>query len=172
MSGHERDRFELKRLTAASIPAAIERAERYRLLNEPALAESICLDVLAVDPENARTLVLLLLAVTDQFSESIRLKLEQAKELLDRLPDPYQKAYYAGIICEREARASLSRAAHGAGSAAYERLRDAMQLYEEAERIRPPGNDEALFRWNTCARTIMSEHLEPASVDDSTFMLE
>jgi hypothetical protein len=172
MAGGEPDRFPLKKLTAAAIPAAIERAERYRLLNEPALAESICLDILDVDPDNPRTLVILLLSLTDQFAESIGVKLDQTRELLRRLPDEYQKAYYGGIICEREARACLRRASPGAGPAAYERLLDAMRLYEEAERIRPPGSDEALFRWNTCARTIMSEHLEPPPVDDSTPMLE
>ena len=172
MSGLEPASFELKKLTAGAIPSALERAERYRLLNEPVLAESICLDILAVDPDNARAIVLLLLAVTDQFVESISGKLEQAKDLVGRLTDAYQKAYYRGLVCEREARACLHRSAPGAGPAAYERFRDAMRLYEAAERLRPPGNDEALFRWNTCVRTIMAEQLGPAPADDSTLMLE
>lgn len=46
--------FELKPLSKKAIPRAIEKADRYRLLNEPSDAESICLDVLAVDPENQR----------------------------------------------------------------------------------------------------------------------
>ena len=48
---------------------AIERAEHYRLLNDPAQAESVCLDVLAVDPDNQHCLTVLLLALTDQFAE-------------------------------------------------------------------------------------------------------
>ena len=36
--------YELKRLHEGSLDAAIARAEHYRLLNEPAQAESICLD--------------------------------------------------------------------------------------------------------------------------------
>jgi hypothetical protein len=29
-----------------------------------------------------------------------------------------------------------------------------MSWYERAEAIRPPGNDDAILRWNTCARLI------------------
>jgi hypothetical protein len=50
---------------------------------------------------------------------------------------------------------------------AYEALRDAMNWYERAEAIRPPGNDDAILRWNTCARLIngnsqLAPHPEPA----------
>jgi len=44
--------FELKRLSTAAIPAALVKAERYRLLNEPDEAQSICEDVLHADPDN------------------------------------------------------------------------------------------------------------------------
>ena len=44
--------------------------------------------------------------------------------------------------------------APGAAFGAYEWLREAMRWYEEAEAIRPAGNDDALLRWNTCARII------------------
>ena len=43
---------ELKRISQAALPAALAKAERYRLLNEPEQAESICRDVLAVEPKN------------------------------------------------------------------------------------------------------------------------
>jgi hypothetical protein len=42
----------LKPLSVDAIPSALVNAERYRFLNEPGEAESICLDVLAVDPAN------------------------------------------------------------------------------------------------------------------------
>ena len=61
--------FELKRLSADAIPAALEKALRYRLLNDPAEAESICHDVLRIDPENQQALVNLLLALTDRFGK-------------------------------------------------------------------------------------------------------
>jgi tetratricopeptide (TPR) repeat protein len=164
--------FELKKLSHNTIPAALERAERYRLLNEPAQAESICQDILAVDPENRQALVLLILALSDQFNENIVDNLDQAWSLLSRLGDDYLQAYYQGILFERQARIYMRRSAPGAHFSAYDLFREAMRLYEKAERIRPPGNDEALLRWNTCARAIMAGRLEARPLDDFRPMLE
>jgi hypothetical protein len=45
---------------------------------------------------------------------------------------------------------------------AYDAFRDAMTWYERAEAIRPAGNDDAILRWNTCARLISgNSHLAP-----------
>ena len=164
--------FELKRLSRAAIPAALERAERYRLLDEPAQAESICLDILEVDPDNRQAIVLLLLSLSDQFSENIPDNLDRAWSLLPRLGDEYLQAYYQGILFERQARAYMRRAAPGSGFSAYDLFCEAMKLYEKAERLRPAGNDEALLRWNTCARTITANRLEPRPQDDFRPMLE
>ena len=164
--------FELKRLSKAAIPAALDRAERYRLLNEPAQAESICLDILAVEPDNRQAIVLLLLALSDQFSENIVDNLDRAWSLLSRMGDEYLQAYYQGILFERQARVYMRRASPGSGFSAYDLFREAMHLYEKAERIRPAGNDEALLRWNTCARTIMAGRLEERPIDDFRPMLE
>jgi hypothetical protein len=173
MSAPERAlEFPLKSLTASAIPAALERAERYRLLNEPDQAESICLDILRTDPTNQRALILMLLALTEQFVESTAGTLDRALALLPRLTDEYQRAYYRGLINERHARAILHRASPGASYAAYDMFREAMWWYEKAESIRPSGNDEALLRWNTCVRTITSAHLRAQPADDSTLMLE
>ena len=48
---------ELKRILPSAAPVALEKALRYRLLNEPMQAESICRDVLEVDPSNKEALV-------------------------------------------------------------------------------------------------------------------
>ncbi len=146
--------FELKTLSVEALPAALERAERYRLLNEPELAESICLDVLEVQPENQGALVLLLLARTDQFGQGNPADLERAREVVPRLADEYGRAYYGGLICERQAKALLQRRGRRTGTVAYEWFRFAMEQYEAASELRPPGNDEALLRWNTCTRMI------------------
>ena len=53
--------FELKPLSKNAIPAALAKAERYRLLNEPMQAASICEDVLRVEPDNAAARVALIL---------------------------------------------------------------------------------------------------------------
>ncbi len=153
--------FELKPLSSEGIPAALEKAMRYRLLNEPGEAESICQDVLRIDPENQEALVILLLAMTDRFGKGYGIGISQAQEVLPRLRDAYERAYYAGIISERRAKALLQHGAPGSSFEAYEFLREAMASYEKAEAIRPAGNDDALLRWNTCARIIMGNQLGP-----------
>lgn len=158
--------FELKNLSAEAIPPALERAERYRLLNEPLQAESICLDILAVEPGNQQALVVLLLALSEQFGENITEKLDRAWSILPKLSDEYQQAYYQGLLLERQARLYMRSDAPGSNFSAYDLFREAMRLYEKAERLRPLGNDEALLRWNTCARTITRAGLEARPLDD------
>ena len=153
--------FEMKRITRAGVATALQKAERYRLLNEPSAAESICLDVLEVEPDNQAALVQLALARSDQFEDELSGAVERAREPLARVDDPYKRAYYHGIVCERRARAQLHLASPGGGAIAYDWLRRAMDFYEEAARLRPEGHDEALLRWNTCARIIQRHHLRP-----------
>jgi hypothetical protein len=145
--------FELKPISSAGVSEALERAERYRLLNEPSLAESICLDVLEVEPENQPALVTLLLAVTDQFGRGMAAG--KARELLPRLKNEYEQRYYAGIIWERSAHAQLRKGAPTASFSAHDSFLQAMACYEKAIPLRPPGNDDAILRWNTCARILM-----------------
>lgn len=146
--------FELKPLSPEAVGRALEKAERYRLLNEPGEAVSICLDALEVEPENRTGLTLLLLALTDQFEEAPSCVAE-AWATVARLRDEYDQAYYSGIVSERRAKARIRQAAPGSGPQAYAWLQDAMHWYEKAEAIRPAGNDDALLRWNACARLIM-----------------
>ena len=164
--------FELKRLSQEAIPAALERALRYRLLNEPSEAESICHDVLEIDPENEEALVTLLLAITDRFGKGYGVGVVEAQEVLGRLRQEYDRAYYAGIICERRAKAQLSHGYPGASHDAYEFLREAMTWFEKAEALRPPANDDALLHWNTCARIIMRNQLAPRPEEKVELELE
>src|SRR5208282_2442268 len=129
--------LELKRLSEDAIPAALEKALRYRLLNEPAEAEGICHDVLHIDPENQQALVVLLLALTDRFGKGYAVGVTQAQEVLSHLRDEYERAYYTGIICERRAKAQLSQGHPGSGHDAYELFREAMTWFEKAEALRP-----------------------------------
>jgi len=147
----------LKPITHEGIPAALQKAERYRLLNDSSAAESICLDVLEIDPTNQDALIYLLLSITDQFTEEMSESVRRAREVLPRLADEYERTYYAGIICERRARAHLQRGSMGAAEVAAEWFHDAMQWYEKAETMRPAGNDESILRWNTCVR-MLSRH--------------
>jgi hypothetical protein len=164
--------FQLKPLTKDAIPAALEKAIRYRLLGEPGAAESICLDVLRIEPENQQALVSLLLALTDRFGKGYSVGSIQVEEVLAKIQDPYEQKYYHGLICERRAKAQLHQGTPGAGFGAYEWLQEAMRWYEEAEAIRPAGNDDALLRWNSCARIIMGNQLKPRQVEEFEPMLE
>jgi hypothetical protein len=165
--------FELKRLHTDSIAGALKRAEQYRLLNEPLQAESICLDVLECEPRNQQALVLLLLARTDQFGEPGGARAEDARQLLPALEDEYARSYYAGIICERWAKATLRANNPGAGPNAYNWLRQAMGWYERADRLKEQGNDDPVLRWNSCARVIQKhEHVRPAPDEGFQPMLE
>ena len=147
--------FDLKPLDESSIETALQKAERYRLLNEPEDAESICRDVLAIDPDNRQALVTLTLALTDQFDDSFAGRYEESLEIAARLGSEYEREYYAGIIYERRAKSIRFRASPGWGSVAYDWFRRAMESYERAEKLSPERNDDAILRWNTCARIIM-----------------
>jgi hypothetical protein len=165
--------YQPKPLTREGIPRALERAERYRLLNEPVEAESICLDVLDAEPENPHAHVMLLLALTDQFEQGSGDALRRAREVLPRLKGDYERAYYAGIISERKGNSQLRHGGPGSGHAAFDSFRDAMGWYEKAEAIRPTGNDDAVLRWNTCARILnRNPQLIPAPPDRSEPPLE
>jgi hypothetical protein len=145
---------DLKTISREAIPRAVQKAERYRLLNQSWATESICLDILQVDPSNQPVLVMLLLAITDQFGAESRELARRAREVLERITDPYQKAYYAGIIDERLGHAQLAQGAMHAEAMAYDSLRAAMESFEKAEKLRQAGNDDAILRWNTCARAL------------------
>jgi hypothetical protein len=149
--------FELKTLSLDAVPRALAKAERYRLLNEPGEAESICRDALDADPGNQEALIMLLLALTEQFDDHLTAGGTDVWTCAERIRGDYERAYYTGIVWERRAKARLRRAALDCGPRAYEWLREAMSWYEKAEAIRPPGNDDALLRWNTCARLIMRD---------------
>jgi hypothetical protein len=151
----ENKMFELKTLSKEAIPKALAKAEHYRLLNEPLEAESICLDILEVDPDNQQALVTLLLALTDKFKHQLNPAFAQAQEILGRLGDRYCKAYFGGIMYERRAKVHLDRGVPGAGHLAYEWFRKAMDSYEKALTTCSPGNQDAILRWNTCARILM-----------------
>ena len=97
--------FDLKPISVESIPEALARVERYRLLNEPGLAESICMDILEIVPDHQQALISLLLARTDQFGSEMNAT--KAREVLPQIKGEYERAYYAGIIFERRAKAQL-----------------------------------------------------------------
>src|SRR5688572_5887772 len=106
--------YETKPIAIESVPSALAKAERYRLLNEPSEAESICQDILAIQPDNEQARISLLLALTDQIPDHPQ-AFAKAMATIPQLDNAYDRAYYAGIAWERRAKARLAVNSHGSG---------------------------------------------------------
>jgi hypothetical protein len=156
--------FETKPISPESVPGALLKAERYRLLNEPGEAESICRDILEIEPDNHQALVSLILSLTDQIPEEAR-AFANAQSTIARLQSPYDRAYYSGIAWERRAKARHLGGGQGARLYVYDWIVTALRFFEEAERLRAPGNDDAVLRWNACVRFLKHKQLSPQIED-------
>jgi hypothetical protein len=144
--------YQLKRISQAGIREAIEKAELYRALSEPEEAESICRDILAIEPQHQLALRMLGLTLTDQFTGAGSDRYRETEEVFQKLSDPYERLYYAAILHERRGKAQL-KAGHLRVSL-LPLFEHALHLYAEAEKIRPAGNDDSILRWNRCVRLL------------------
>jgi hypothetical protein len=154
---------ELKPIAKESIARALSKAERYRLLNEPFQAESICRDVLAIDETNQEALICLILSITDMFATG-ETEVDDAQQLVERLKGTFDRMYYQGMIQERWARALV-----GAGyppESADRWFQMAMRAFEDAQRHATPGNDDAVLRWNACVRMMERIRAEGDDTED------
>jgi hypothetical protein len=159
---------QLKSISKAGIPEAIAKAELYRYLNEPEEAESICHDILAVEPDHQLARRMLGLAITDQFIGAATDRYAEVQTIFQSLRDPYEKQYYCGLLHERRAKAQL--VVGYSPHVLLPLIEEAMRCFAEAEKIRPPGNDDSILRWNRCVRLLESRpdfHFErpPAAFD-------
>ena len=152
---------QLKPISEKAIPQALAKATRYRLLNEPDQAESICRDVLAADPNNQDAVYTLILSLTDRFGHKGATSMGDTLKLTEQLSDNYHRDYARGIIFERCANATLEGHSHHATYIAYEYLQQAMTWFELAEKVRPEGNEDPILRWNSCVRMIEQHRLRP-----------
>jgi len=155
--------FKLKALDPQGIPAALAKAERYRFLNEPREAESICRDILEVDAfgqgRSGGAVAVMILALTDQFAGyggmSNPTSPDRVLPLIEKLESAYDRAYLSGVICERWAKAELARGLeHTPGHLIFDWISKAMSHFEQAERLAPGGNEDAVLRWNSCVRIL------------------
>jgi hypothetical protein len=160
----------LKTLSPDGISQALLKGERYRLLNEPDEAESICRDILAVDENNQEALVMFILAISDQFGTGVGAN--EAWDSVNKLTDDYKKFYYTGIIKERQAKSSLNRGGYGSGNDAYEWIQEALAAFDKAAEVRPAGNEDAILRYNACIRYIQRHNLRPRQRDQREPLLE
>jgi hypothetical protein len=153
--------FVPKPLSREAIPGALAKAERYRLLNEPWQAESICRDILAAEPANRDAHVTLVLALTDQFTQGVGM--HEVLGLVAELADEYDRHYYRGIVHERRAHALFRQTDFRSADTVYTLVMHAMKWYERAQAVRAAGNDDSLLRWNACARFLNRyPQLQPA----------
>ena len=146
--------LKLKPISQAGIAEAISKAEVYRYLKEPGEAESICRDILAVEPDNQTALRLLGLAITDQFTGAVSDRYPEAEVVFRGLTSEYERVYHLGILQERKAKSQLR-----AGRPPHTVLpifEEAMNHFEAAEKISPPHTDDAILRWNRCVRLLES----------------
>jgi hypothetical protein len=151
--------FAFRLLSKDSIPDAMKKAERYRLLGEPDEAESVCLDILQVDPDNQEARVDLILAISDQFGRERRPRVDLAMKIVGELTDEYQRQYYEAVVLEREARAHIDLDTPPV--LVFLRYCEAMDRFASAATIRPPGDDSAVIRWNACVRAIRRRQMQP-----------
>jgi hypothetical protein len=152
--------FNLHQIHADSIELALAKAKQYRALNEPEIAESICLDILYIDEDNQDALIVYILALTDQLSHSgKKTPIKAIESAIEKLRSDYQRFYYTGLLLERRARFMLTQSMSRAF--AYDFFLEALEQYQQAEALRPESNDEASLRWNSCIRTIKKEKLKP-----------
>lgn len=163
--------YQLKSISHAGIAEALAKVELYRYLNEPEESESICRDILAVEPAQQLAIRMLGLSITDQFVGGVSDRYREAEEIFLRLADTYERFYYTGICYERRAKAQLV-----SGQSAHTLLplfERALQCFGEAEKIRPAGNDDAILRWNRCVRLLQTpsfqweEQLASFDADDA-----
>ncbi len=145
---------EFKTISTSGIAEALAKVQHYRYLNQAEEAESICRDILAADPENQMALRQLGLAITDQFTGGASDRFNEAHASFEKLSNGYERAYYLGIVHERRAKAQL-RAGHRSHTLRSS-FESALQYFEEAEKVRPRGNDDAILRWNRCLRLMQS----------------
>jgi hypothetical protein len=145
--------YALKPISRDSLDGALAKAERYRLLNEPTEAESICRDILEVAPANREARISLILSLTDEFTRDDRAFGTAMAET-------------ASLESERRAKASHEAGRPGSSGRVHDWIVKALGLFEEAERLRPAGNDDPILRWNACVRYLeRHKSLQPAAED-------
>jgi tetratricopeptide (TPR) repeat protein len=144
-------RYELRRLSPTALEGAIAKAEHYRDLNQPDEAESICRDVLDVDPKHQLALRTLGLALTDRLPRDRHHVFDEAVATFKQLTSAYEQAYYLGIAWERLAKVQLE---HDEARNAISSFEKALALFDQAAALGPEGAPDPVLRWNRCVRAL------------------
>lgn len=159
--------LKLKTISKSGIAEAFSKATLYRYLNEPEETESICNDILAIEPENQMALRTLGVAITDQFTGQSSDRYAEAETSFQSLSDAYERHYYTGLLYERRAKAQMRAGRPPQVLVAL--FKEAMRYFEEAEKIRPPENDDTVLRWNRCVRLLNKLPDGELEIDETGF---
>ncbi len=135
MGSHRSNTFSAPPEPKAPYRSDIREEFLYRYLNEPEEAESICHDILAIEPDHQLALRMLGLAITDQFAGQPSDRYTEVEKIFQSLTSRYERWYYTGLLHERRAKAQY-RAGHPVKSLIV-LFEEAMHCFEEAEKIRP-----------------------------------
>ena len=146
----------LKSLSPAAVDGALRLAADSRKGGQAQTCESVCHDVLQAEPRNQEALRLLLLSHADRFDADSSQHEMGARDAQSRLTSAYDRAFYDGYIMHRLAQAAIASGSPSAARIVYDLLTGAMASYEDAERMRPDGNDDAVLLWNACHRLLQS----------------
>lgn len=123
--------------------------------------ESICQDVLSLDPTNQEAVELLFRSRVSLLSKGLPRGVERAQELVPQFDGDFEKAFFSGLLRENQARYLLDRRGRQASSVAYNWFRHAMDDFEEANR-QDSTRIEATLHWNACLRTLQANpHCAP-----------
>ncbi|APR81031.1 Hypothetical protein A7982_06378 [Minicystis rosea] len=158
--------YELKRLPEGTLDGAMAKAEHYRDLNQPDEAESICRDVLDIDPLHQMALRTLGLALTDRLHHERHRVFDEALVVFKKLHSEYERAYYTGITWERVAKVQLEQ---GEPRNALHSFEKALDLFERAETLGAGKTADPILRWNRCVRALkthpdlVSQQRQPSS---------
>jgi len=104
--------------------------------------------------------------MSDRFAKDYAVGDGRIQDFIAKMQTDYERAYYTGIVYERRAKAVLEKG----GINAYELFEQAMECFEKAEELRPSGNDDAILRWNGCARIITRNNLTPREMSAGDFL--
>src|SRR5262249_13440342 len=113
---------------------------------------------LEIDPDHQGALTTLILSITDTFCSGGG-SARDALNYVERLASEYQRAYYSGIIHERQARALLNRRRPEAS--AYFGFLNALDWFARAESRRPADNADARRGGTACVGATGAAHLDP-----------
>lgn len=147
---------ELKSLNGHDLDQAQRKAEKYRDLNQPDETDSICRDILAVNPQHQAALRSLGLSLTDRYDGDGMQLHREALAVFGKLESAYERTYYAGIAWERYGKSQL---AQGIGPGAHHAFHRALHLFEEAEDLTEKENPDPILRWNRVVRELTTHPL-------------